>query len=118
MRWAKLFGALLAVTAVAAALAGCDPFRERTCSAGEYPVWSVQFPESGGACVSEGKEPMRGYARYPTGLVPEFEDQIVTCPAGKCKDGPLAIKCPKGYPSEPCTIAGKRLPPPSANTGR
>lgn len=118
MQWARLFGALFAMAGVVAALAGCDPLRERVCSAGEYPVWSVRFPESGGACAPEGKEPMRGYARYPAGLVPEYFDEIVTCPDGKCQDGPLAIKCPEGFPNEPCTIAGRRLPLPSAKAGQ
>jgi hypothetical protein len=112
VRWARAVATVFAVAVVLGTLSGCDSFRERVCSDGEYPVWSVRFPESGGACVAEGKQPMPGYARYPAGLVPEYEDQIVTCPDGKCKDGPLAIKCPKAYPSKPCKIAGTRLPLP------
>jgi hypothetical protein len=87
--------------------------RERMCVAGEYPVWSVRYPETGGACVPEGDQPPPGYATYPPGLVPEYFDEVVTCsPTGKCVEGPLAIKCPHTYPAEPCRIAGRSLPSP------
>jgi hypothetical protein len=70
----------------------------------------VRFPEGGGACVRNGQEPMPGYARYPAGLVPEYFDEIVACPNGKCEAGPLAIECPDSFPKTPCSIAGRRLP--------
>jgi hypothetical protein len=112
MQWTRVAATLFAVAVVPGVLSGCDALRERVCADGEYPVWSVRSPESGGACVAEGKEPMRGYAEYPAGLVPEYFDEIVTCPDGKCKGGPLAIECPNAFPAKPCTIAGRHLPLP------
>jgi hypothetical protein len=99
--------------AIGLSLGGCSGIREATCSEDEYPVWSVKFPESGGACVPNGQEPMRGYATYPPGLVPEYEADIIDCDSGgKCRDGPLAITCPRNYPVKPCTIDGEKLVPP------
>ena len=99
---------ILAVIAVA--LPGCSGGREPVCSDDQYPVWSVKFPETGGACVPDGEEPMRGYATYPPGLVPEYVSDITRCQDGKCTEGPLAIKCPPNYPKDPCLIAGQTLP--------
>lgn len=93
-------------------LSGCIA-RERVCSEAEYPVWSVKYPETGGACVPKGEHPPSGYATYPPGLVPHYEEDILTCnDAGKCNDGPLAIKYPHDYPKRPCEIAGRPLSPP------
>jgi len=103
----------LAAGLIGSLLTACASTRERTCSAGEYPVWSVRYPETGGACVPEGDQPPPRYATYPPGLVPQYEDETITCsPAGKCVDGPLAIQCPDTYPADPCRIAGRSLPSP------
>lgn len=112
MTGARLGLVLLAAALAAGPLTGCEPFRERACSDGAYPVWSLEFPETGGACVTDGEEPPRGYATYPPGLVPEYEDEIIDCPNGDCQNGPLAITCPGTFPTEPCTIAGQELPLP------
>lgn len=107
---------LLAAGLIGSLLTACAFTRERMCGSGEYPVWSVRYPETGGACVPEGGQPPPGYATYPPGLVPEYFDEVITCsPAGKCVGGPLAIKCPYTYPAEPCRIAGRDLPSPSAS---
>ncbi|MDQ0794002.1 SCO0607 family lipoprotein [Streptomyces sp. B1I3] len=60
----------LAVAAVTVALltAGCS-MADATCGGGEYPVLAVGGP--GSACVPDGEEPPKGYARYPRGKVPE-----------------------------------------------
>lgn len=112
-----MLGVVAVVLSTAAACAGD---RERVCSAGEYPVWSVKYPDTGGACVPNGQGPGRGYATYPPGLVPEYtEDQIVCSPGGECKDGPLAITCPRTFPVDACSIAGRELPlPPTQRTNQ
>lgn len=65
-----LLAALLATGLLSGCLAG-----ERMCSSDEYPVYSVEFPESGRACVSDDAEPPAGYARYPEGRVPEYASE-------------------------------------------
>ena len=107
------------IAMVASTAAGCAGVRERVCSEGEYPVWSVTYPETGRACVPSGERPGRGYATYPPGLVPEYtDDEIVCSPDGDCKNGPLAITCPRSFPADPCAIAGRELPLPPQRTNR
>jgi hypothetical protein len=49
---------LAAVAVASTTLAGCSGlFRERTCAGGEHPVWSTEYPETGGACVPDGSKP-------------------------------------------------------------
>ena len=106
------------VAVVTSTVVGCAGFRERVCSEGEYPVWSVKYPETGRACVPHGEDPGRGYATYPPGLVPKYtDDEIVCSPDGDCENGPLAIICPRTFPADPCSIAGRELPlpPPQRN---
>ena len=105
--------ALLALAILTTLTTGWDAFRDRVCSDGDYPVWSVRAPETGGTCVTEGKKPPPGYATYPPGLVPEYVEDTVVCPDGKCVDGPLAINCPHTYPADPCRIAGRELHQPA-----
>src|SRR5262245_49472084 len=95
-----------------------DLARERTCSDGQVPAYQVRSPEVGGTCVADDRKPPPGWATYPPGLVPEYFDDIVTCPDdGLCHDGPLAIHCPKSFPRDPCTIAGHELPLPTQRQG-
>jgi hypothetical protein len=109
-RCALMLGVIAMVASTAASCAGV---RERVCSEGEYPVWSVKYPETGRACVPSGERPARGYATYPPGLVPEYtDDEIVCSPDGDCKNGSLAITCPRSFPADPCSIAGRELPLP------
>ncbi|MFI6931987.1 SCO0607 family lipoprotein [Streptomyces sp. NPDC050287] len=56
---------------VGAMLVGCSA-EEAICEDGEYTVMSVGG--TGGACVSNGEEPPKGYVRYPKGKVPEHVD--------------------------------------------
>ncbi|MER6045157.1 hypothetical protein ABT136_31165 [Streptomyces sp. NPDC001856] len=67
----RLAAAAFASVAAVVALTGCSgwEYREDVCASGEYPVLSVGG--TGGACVSDGKEPPAGYARYPQGKVPQ-----------------------------------------------
>lgn len=58
--------ALAGVTA--AMLTGCS-MEDAQCGGGEYPVLTVG--STGGACVTNGEEPPKGYVRYPEGKVPE-----------------------------------------------
>lgn len=107
----------LAIACAAVLLSACGGFQERVCSEGEYPVWSVEHPETGRACVPDGQEPTPGYAPYPPGLVPEYVEDVVNCQEGACDDGRLAIECPDTYPDDPCTIAGRDLPHPAPQRG-
>jgi len=60
---------LLAMTGVTAALlTGCS-IEQASCGGDEYPVLAVG--STGSACVPNGEEPPKGYARYPEGKVPE-----------------------------------------------
>ncbi|WP_416970037.1 SCO0607 family lipoprotein [Streptomyces sp. 4F14] len=60
---------LLALAGLAGTLlTGCS-IEESICSGGEYPVLAVGG--AGSACVADGQEPDKGYARYPAGKVPE-----------------------------------------------
>ncbi|MFD4035136.1 SCO0607 family lipoprotein [Streptomyces sp. NPDC058637] len=60
---------LALATATLALLTGACSMQEAMCGGGEYPVL---FVGSGGrACVPDGEEPPKGYARYPEGKVPE-----------------------------------------------
>jgi hypothetical protein len=118
----RILVAIAAGGMAAALTAACDIdlARERTCSDGYVPAYQVRSPEVGGTCVTEDKKPSPRWATFPPGLVPEYFDQIITCPDdGQCHDGPLAIHCPKTFPREPCTIAGHELPlpPPRQRAG-
>lgn len=64
-------------------VAGCG-YREKICRDGEYPAFSLEFPESGRICVRQGEAPPAGYAKYPAGKVPYWldEDYTPTVPAG------------------------------------
>lgn len=62
--------AMLVVLAVATGTAGCS-YEERICSEGEYPVVNSGTFD-GGACVANGKEPPKGYVRYPAHKVPVY----------------------------------------------
>ncbi|MFE7622176.1 hypothetical protein P8A18_23845 [Streptomyces castrisilvae] len=65
--------AALAVTGVAlAVLTSACSTADAVCSGGEYPVLYVG--STGSACVPDGQEPPKGYARYPEGKVPEHVD--------------------------------------------
>jgi hypothetical protein len=65
---------LLAVLLAGTAVAGCD-YRERVCSAGEYPARSVEYPDSGRICVQDGSVPPSGYTTFPSGRTPTYADQ-------------------------------------------
>ena len=69
-RGPSLVSALLLATLP---VAGC--VRERVCSEGEYPVRSIEHPESGRACVQEGEQPPEGYETFPPGQVPTYVDE-------------------------------------------
>ena len=62
--------ALASVTVVLLAT-GCS-MEDAQCGGGEYPVLAVG--SSGSACVPDGEEPPKGFARYPEGKVPEHVD--------------------------------------------
>ncbi|MFD3807800.1 SCO0607 family lipoprotein [Streptomyces sp. NPDC058611] len=64
-------GALFTAAALAATLAGCS-MKDAVCRGGEYPVMTVG--DTGSACVTNGKPPPEGYARYPEGKVPKHVD--------------------------------------------
>ena len=116
----KIRVAIAAVGTMASLAAACslDLARERTCGDGQVPAYQVRSPDVGGTCVADDKKPPPGWATYPPGLVPEYFDDIVTCPDDEpCHDGPLAIHCPKSFPRDPCTIAGHELPLPTPRQG-
>jgi len=109
------FRAILLLAITGMSLAACSDSNEKVCNSESYPVWSVKYPESGAACVRNGREPDDGYATYPPGLTPAFVSDIVDCDRqGECTNGPLAISCPDDYPKSPCTIAGTPLPTPNS----
>ncbi|MEW1721569.1 hypothetical protein [Streptomyces sp. NPDC093109] len=58
----------LAGVVMGLALTACST-EDATCGGGEYPVLNVG--STGSACVPNGEEPPKGYARYPEGKVPE-----------------------------------------------
>jgi hypothetical protein len=84
-------------------LAGCST-REHECSSGNHPVWSLQYPETGRACVPDGRRPPHGYATYPAGRTPTYADEE--------NDRPFMIACPPDFPAKPCHIQGEALPLP------
>jgi hypothetical protein len=51
---------------------GCS-MQDSICGSGEYPVKAVGS-KTGGACVADGKEPPKGFVRYPKGKVPQHVD--------------------------------------------
>ncbi|MEU5087621.1 hypothetical protein [Streptomyces sp. NPDC021356] len=51
-----------------ATLTACST-EDAVCGGGEYPVQAVG--STGSACTPQGKEPPKGYVRYPEGKVPE-----------------------------------------------
>ncbi|GAV40048.1 SCO0607 family lipoprotein [Streptomyces acidiscabies] len=60
---------LLALAGLAGTLlTGCS-IEESICSDGEYPTLAVG--DAGSACVANGQEPDKGWARYPEGKVPK-----------------------------------------------
>ncbi|MFE7758220.1 SCO0607 family lipoprotein [Streptomyces sp. NPDC057418] len=63
-------GLALAGVMVALLTSACS-MQQATCGGGEYPVLAVG--SAGSACVPDGEEPPKGYARYPEGKVPEHE---------------------------------------------
>ncbi|MGW1127726.1 SCO0607 family lipoprotein [Streptomyces sp. NPDC002526] len=64
--------ALTVSSAVFALLTSACSTADAVCSGGEYPVLYVG--STGGACVKDGEEPPKGYARYPEGKVPKHVD--------------------------------------------
>lgn len=66
-------GVLVVVAGLA--LAGCTGIREANCQDDEYPAWSINYPDTGGACVPNGQDPGPGYARFPEGHVPYWLDE-------------------------------------------
>ncbi|MEU5282314.1 hypothetical protein AB0G87_38675 [Streptomyces asoensis] len=70
-RGLRFVAAAAASAAAVVVLTGCSGFeyREDVCASGEYPVLSVGG--TGSACVSDGKQPPAGFARYPQGKVPQ-----------------------------------------------
>ncbi|WP_416985597.1 SCO0607 family lipoprotein [Streptomyces sp. T028] len=69
----SLLGLALAGATATMLLSACSfSMQDAQCSGGEYPVLAVNG--SGGACVEDGQEPPKGYARYPEGKVPEYVD--------------------------------------------
>lgn len=63
-------GLALAGVTVTLLTSACS-LQQATCGGGEYPVLAVG--SAGSACVPDGEEPPKGYARYPKGKVPEHE---------------------------------------------
>lgn len=45
---------------------------ERVCNEGEYPARSIEYPDTGGVCVSDGANPPAGYERFPAGETPTY----------------------------------------------
>ncbi|MEV0118439.1 hypothetical protein AB0H77_35210 [Streptomyces sp. NPDC050844] len=70
----RVVTAALASAAAVVVLTGCAglEYKEDICSSGEYPVMSVGG--TGGACVSDKKDPPAGFVRYPKGKVPQQVD--------------------------------------------
>ncbi|CAL9391615.1 hypothetical protein SUDANB145_01277 [Streptomyces sp. enrichment culture] len=68
----RLLLAALVGGAAVVALTGCSGFQDDICGGGEYPVLFVG--STGSACVPDGEEPPKGYARYPEGKVPQQVD--------------------------------------------
>jgi hypothetical protein len=61
--------AATSLTVLTGLSAGCwGP--DRICRGGEHPVKSIEYPESGRACVKDGDPPPPGYEEYPPGRVP------------------------------------------------
>lgn len=93
---------------------GVDSFRERVCYRGEHPVFPLEHPQLGGACVKDSDPPPSGYATYPPGKTPIYYDQQVRCSDSgqRCGPGPLAIRCPPDFPARPCRVGDVALPRP------
>ncbi len=66
-------GALAAAGVLAAFLAAGCTLQDRVCRSEEYPVKAVGNT-TGAACTPNGKEPPKGYVRYPKGKVPQYVD--------------------------------------------
>ncbi|MFC4501432.1 MULTISPECIES: SCO0607 family lipoprotein [Streptomyces] len=72
----SLSAPVLALAGVLAAglLSACSfSTADAICGGGQYPVLSVNGA-GGGDCIDNGKEPPKGYARYPEGKVPQHVD--------------------------------------------
>ncbi|MER5434650.1 hypothetical protein [Streptomyces sp. NPDC002588] len=66
----RALGLTLVAATAAGLLSACSfSMADAQCGGGEYPVLAVN--SSGGACVENGQEPPKGYARYPEGKAPE-----------------------------------------------